>query len=87
MNDAEARLAERLAQDLEQILGTGILVQDLEIGGDGPVTIRVACLVDGASREIEASGETAIEAVTGIIRLAAETRLAAAFWQMVGPAG
>lgn len=87
MNDAEARLAERLAQDLERILGTGILVEDLEIGGDGPVTIRVACLVDGMSREIEASGETAIEAVTGIIRLAAETRLAAAFWQMVGPAG
>ena len=86
MNDAEARLAERLAQDLERVLGTGIMVQDLEIEGEGPVVIRVACFVDGRSREIEAHGETAIEAISGVIRLAAETRLASAFWQMVGPA-
>lgn len=85
MNDAEARLAERLATDLERILGTGILVEDLEIEGDGPVVIRVACLVDGQARELHAEGENAIEAVTTVIRLAAETRLSAAFWQMVGP--
>jgi hypothetical protein len=85
MNDAEARLAERLAADLERVLGTGILIQDLEIRGDGPVTIRVACLVDGASREIESTGESAIEAITRVIRVAAELRLTAAFWQMVGP--
>jgi hypothetical protein len=86
MNDAETRLAERLAQDLERVLGTGILIEDLEIEGEGPVTIRVACLVDGMSREIEAHGDSAIEAITDLIRLAAETRLASAFWQMVGPA-
>jgi hypothetical protein len=86
VNDAEARLAERLAQDLERILGTGILIEDLEIQGDGPVIISVACLVDGQSREIRAEGENAIEAISNVIRLAAETRLAAAFWQMVGPA-
>lgn len=86
MNDAEARLAERLATDLERVLGTGILVQDLEIEGDGPVTIRVACLVDGELRELETSGDSAIDAVAEVIRLAAETRLASAFWQMVGPA-
>lgn len=85
MNDAEARLAERLAADLERILGTGILVEDLEIEGDGPVVIRVACLVDGQARELWATGENAIEAISKTIRLAAETRLAAAFWQMVGP--
>jgi hypothetical protein len=85
MNDAETRLAERLATDLERILGTGILIQDLEIEGDGPVTIRVACLVDGMARDVEATGDTAMEAISSVIRLAAETRLAAAFWQMVGP--
>jgi hypothetical protein len=85
MNDAEARLAERLADDLGRILGTGILIQDLEIEGDGPVSIRVSCLVDGASRDIVASGETALDAISNVIRLAAETRLASAFWQMVGP--
>jgi len=86
MNDAEARLAMRLAEDLERILGTGILVQDLEITGDGPVTIDVACLVDGASREIHAEGESALDAISSVIRLAAELRLTAAFWQIVGPA-
>lgn len=85
MNDAEARLAERLATDLERILGTGILIEDLEIAGDGPVTIKVACLVDGTSREIYAEGESVMEAMSDVIRAAAELRLAAAFWQMVGP--
>ncbi len=86
MNDAEERLAIRLATDLERILGTGILVQDLEIAGEGPVTITVTCLVDGASREITAEGESALEAISGVIHLAAELRLSAAFWQIVGPA-
>jgi hypothetical protein len=85
MNDAETRLAERLAADLERILGTGILIEDLEIAGDGPVTVSVACLVDGQSREIHAEGDTAIGAISEVIRLAAELRLTAAFWQLVGP--
>jgi hypothetical protein len=85
MNDAEARLAERLVTDLERVLGTGILIEDLEIDGEGPVTIRVACLVDGAARELVATGETAIDAIGDVIRLAAEARLRAAFWQVVGP--
>jgi hypothetical protein len=85
VNDAEAQLAERLATDLERVLGTGILIEDLEIEGEGPVRINVACLVDGRSREILAEGESAIDAMSNVIRLAAEMRLAGAFWQMVGP--
>ncbi len=85
MNDVEAQLAERLATDLERVLGTGILVEDLEIEGEGPVTINVACLVDGQSREIRGEGESAIEAMSNVVRLAAELRLSAAFWQMTGP--
>jgi hypothetical protein len=85
VNDAEAQLAERLALDLERVLGTGILIEDLEIEGEGPVTINVACLVDGQSRAIHAQGESAIDAMSDVIRLAAELRLSSAFWQMVGP--
>jgi hypothetical protein len=85
MNDAEAQLAARLAEDLERVLGAGILVEDLEIVGDGPVTIHVACLVDGQAREIHVDGESAIDAMADVIRLAAELRLNAAFWQIVGP--
>jgi hypothetical protein len=86
MNDAEEQLARRLAVDLERVLGTGILIEDLEIEGEGPVTINVACLLDGMSREIHAEGATPMEAISNVIRLAAELRLSAAFWQMVGPA-
>ena len=86
MNDAEAQLAARLAEDLERVLGTGILVEDVEITGDGPVTIRVACLVEGHAREIEAQGESAIDAMAAVIRRAAELRLEGSFWQIVGPA-
>ena len=85
MNDAEAQLAARLADDLERVLGTGILVDDLEIEGDGPVTIHVACLVGGQAREIVAVGESAIDAMADVIRRAAEMRLSSAFWQVVGP--
>jgi hypothetical protein len=85
MNDAEAQLAARLAEDLERVLGTGIVIEDLEIGSDGPVTITVACLVDGRAREIRAEGETVIAAMSDVVRLAAELRLTAAFWQLVGP--
>ena len=85
MNDAETQLAGRLARDLERVLGVGILIEDVEIEGDGPVTIRVACIVDGQAREIQAEGESAIDAMTGVIRLAAETRLGGAFWHIVGP--
>lgn len=84
MNDAEALLAARLAKDLERVLGTGILVEDLELTGDGPVTIKVACLVDGQAREIRAEGEHAADAASAVIRAAAELRLAGAFWQIIG---
>jgi hypothetical protein len=85
VNDAEQQLASRLAADLERVLGTGILVEDLEIEGEGPVTINVACLVDGTSREISGSGATPAEAAGDVIRQAAQLRQDGAFWQVVGP--
>lgn len=85
MNDAELQLAERLATDLERVLGTGILVEDLEIEGEGPVTISVACLVDGRSREIRGEGESVVDAMSNVVRLAAELRLEGASWQIMGP--
>jgi hypothetical protein len=41
--------------------------------------------VDGRSREIHAEGESAIDAMSNVIRLAAELRLEGASWQIVGP--
>jgi hypothetical protein len=85
MNDTEAQLAERLAKDLERVLGTGIVLEDLEIEGEGPVVIRAACLVDGRSAELRTEGATVLEAMSEVVRIAAETRLSSAFWHMVGP--
>jgi|tagenome__1003787_1003787.scaffolds.fasta_scaffold20836170_1 hypothetical protein len=85
MNDAEAELAERLSQDLERVLGAGVLVEDLEIDGEGPVTITVACLIEARSQEIRATGDSVAEAMGEVIRRAAELRLGGAFWQIVGP--
>ena len=86
MNDAEAQLAEQLAGDIGRVLGTGILIEDLEITGEGPVTIDVACLVDGRSHEIHALGDTEPDAIGDVIRQAAKLRQDGAFWQIVGPA-
>jgi hypothetical protein len=85
MSEADARYAERLAVDLERVLGVGIAIDDLELAGKGPVTIRAALLVEGQVREIEATGETSLEAYQGLVRAAAELRLAAAWWRLVGP--
>jgi hypothetical protein len=85
MSEADARYAERLAVDLERVLGVGIAIDDLELVGEGPVTIRAALLVEGQVREIEATGETSLEAYQGLVRAAAELRLAAAWWRLVGP--
>jgi hypothetical protein len=85
MNDEEARLAEQLGKDLGRVLGTGILIEDLEILGEGPVTIRATCLVDGRSHEISGEGQTMQDAIGGVIRAAAKLRLDGAFWQIVGP--
>ena len=86
MDDAQARLAERLVVDLEQILGPAIRIDGISIEGDTPVVVRVVCLVDGRSSEIEAHGETAIDAISDVMRVAAETRLTVAFGQLIAPA-
>jgi len=84
MTEAEARFAARLAEDLEQVLGVGIAVADVEIEGDGPVRIRATLLAEGAVEEIDGSGENSIDAYRALVRAAAELRLAKAFWRIVG---
>lgn len=84
MTEAEEAFAIRLADDLERILGPGLAVADLEMAGDGPVAMRAAILVDGMVREIEASGETSLDAYRALTLAAAELRLGAAYRRIVG---
>ncbi len=85
MNDAEARFAERLVEELEPVLGVGVIVKDVEISGDGPVSVRIACLSEGGIHDIDVEAESVLAAYQDLVRQAAAVRLAAAFWQIVGP--
>ncbi len=89
MNDAEERFAERLAADLERVLGVGILVDDidLEVGEGGRGSRVRATLIAGSRTEtIEAVATSVLGLYQPILRRAAELRLRDAFWQMIGPA-
>lgn len=86
MNDAEERFAERLASDLARVLGAGFAVDDIEIGsGDAGATIRATLLVEGRIETIEVAGPDVLALYRPLIERAAELRLGAAFWRMVGP--
>lgn len=90
--EAEERFAARLAEDLGRILGTGILIEELDLGGAdgedvlGPARIRVLCLFDGGAETLEAEAETSEDAYGRLIAAAAEMRLAIASRRMTAPA-
>jgi hypothetical protein len=88
VNDAEERFAERLAADLAQVLGVGVLVDDVVLGvaDGGGATVTATLLAGPRAETIVARGETVLALYEPIIRRAAELRLADAFWRMVGPA-
>jgi len=85
VNEAEARFAERLVAEIEPVLGVGIVVDDVEISGDGPVRVHMTCLSEGRIHEIDVEAESLLAAHAELVRQAASVRLAAAFWQIVGP--
>ena len=88
MTDAEERFADRLAEDIERVLGVGILVDDVRIeSGDGRPNARItATLIVGQRIEmIEAEGTTVLALYRPILQRAAELRLREAYWQLVGP--
>jgi hypothetical protein len=84
--EADERFAQRLADEIARILGTGIVLADLDLGPeDGPARIRAVCLFDGRSEVLEAAGETRREACARLVRAAAELRLAVAARTMIAP--
>lgn len=86
MSEADERFAQRLADDLALILGTGIVLADVDLGPEeGPARIRAVCLFDGRSEVLEAAGETRLEAYHRLVRGAAELRLAIAARTMIAP--
>jgi hypothetical protein len=87
VSEADERFAERLADDLGRILGTGILIDELRLSppDNGPASIRVLCLFDGGAQVLEVVGETRLEAYNRLVRVAAEMRLGIAARRMIAP--
>ena len=86
MNDAEERFAERLSADLEQVLGAGIAIDDVELSSDDAgVHVRATLLVEGRIETVEATAEDVVGLYRPLMERAAEIRLGAAFWRIVGP--
>jgi hypothetical protein len=84
--EADERFAQRLADDIARILGTGIVLADLDLGPeDGPARIRAVCLFDGRSEVLESAGETRLEAYERLVRAAAQLRLVVAARTMIAP--
>jgi hypothetical protein len=86
MTDAEERFAERLGIDLERVLGAGIAIDDIELSAaDDRARVRATLLVEGRVETIEAEAPDILALYRPVIERAAELRLGAAFWRMVGP--
>lgn len=86
MNDAEEQFAKRLATDLEKVLGVGIAVDDVELATtDHDAHVRATILVEGRIETIDVTASDVVGLYRPLIERAAELRLGAAFWRMVGP--
>ena len=86
MNDAEEQFAHRLAIDLERVLGAGIAIDDVQLTQDDDhAHVRATLLVEGRIETIDAEASDILALYRPIIERAAELRLGAAFWRMVGP--
>ena len=86
MNDAERQFAERLADDLERVLGAGLAIDDLELTADDTKAhVRATILIEGRIESIEATAADVVGLYRPLMERAAELRLGAAFWRMVGP--
>jgi NaMN:DMB phosphoribosyltransferase len=86
MNDAEEQFARRLADDLEHVLGIGIAIDDIELTeGTHGAHVRATLLVEGRIETVEADGVDILALHRPVIERAAELRLGAAFWRIVGP--
>jgi hypothetical protein len=87
VTDAEERFAERLADDLQRVLGVGIAIDELSVSADDHRARLEASLLIGSHVErIEMEAQDLLGLYEPVVRRAAELRLGAAFWQMVGPA-
>jgi hypothetical protein len=86
MNETETMFAERLAEDLDRVLGAGIAIDDIEVvQGSDEARVVATLLIEGRVETIEARGSDLAGLYRPLVERAAQLRLASAFWRMIGP--
>lgn len=83
MTEAQTRFADRLAEEVEAVLGPTIAIEAVSIIGDGPVSIVAQCRLSDGTREVAAQGATLLEASRALITAAAEFRLGVAWRRLI----
>jgi len=80
MTEAQAQFADRLAEEVQAVLGPTMTLEIVAITGDGPVTIVADCRMADRLEPVIGRGPTLLDASRDLITAAAELRLSAA-WQ------
>ena len=83
MTEAQARFADRLAEEVQAVLGPSIAIETVEISGDGPVTIIANCRTADRLEAVTGRGPTLLDASRDLITAAAEHRLGAAWHRLL----
>ena len=84
MTEAQSQFADRLAEEVQAVLGPTITMESVAVTGDGPVTIVADCRTDGRLEAIAGQGATLLDASRAVITAAAELRLGAAWQRLMG---
>ena len=83
MTEAQVRFADRLAEEVQSVLGPTITIETVEISGDGPVMIVANCRTEDRLEAVAGRGPTLLDASRDLITHAAEHRLGAAWQRLV----
>lgn len=78
LGDADTRYLEQIAKDCEQLLGTGMEIEPLELEADGGIVLRLRYRLEGAAGVSEGRGPDLLAAHTDLRMRLVEDRIAVA---------
>ena len=87
MNDAEERFAERLAEELEPVVGPALQVESVELTVGSVAHVVATLRVDARVERIEATAPDVLGCYRPLVERAAELRLGDAFRRVVEAPG
>ena len=84
MTEADEQLAKWLREDLEPVLGPGIVLTNVQLATGDRAVVQLVYRVDDGSHTLEIEAPDVLEAYQRAIKAAAEVRLALAWSRIVG---